>query len=123
MHHEVAPLTARLRISLFCVSLNKVHDIFKYFSCVLSLFSRVFLNSGSYAFVTFLLYRENLISQSFKKIGDSVTVHSPCQPTLQALQVCNRNFRTSCIIKLGTNKLIPLLLVSISDSLVWMTSN
>ena len=27
----------------------------------------------------FLLHRETLISQSLKKIGDSVTVHSPCQ--------------------------------------------
>ena len=31
----------------------------------------------------FLLHRETLISQSFKKIGDSVTVHSPCEPIIR----------------------------------------
>ena len=31
--------------------------------------------------VIFLLHRETLISQSLKKIRDSVTVHSPCKTT------------------------------------------
>ena len=37
----------------------------------------------------FLLHRETLTSQSFEKIGDSVTVQSPCIPELQLQEYCN----------------------------------
>ena len=74
MHHEVAPLTARLRISSFYSPLNKVHYIYQFFSHVLLQFSRVFLNSGSYALSLFY-YTGKL--QFHKVLKKSVTL-SPC---------------------------------------------
>ena len=73
------PITARPHHTSKTQHRNKEYEKLQISSRVLTQFSRVFLNSGSYGFVILLLHRETLISQSFKKIGDSVTVHSPCK--------------------------------------------
>ena len=70
MNHEVASLTAQLHISFLYSPLNKVHYIFLIY---FPRYYRGFLEC-LYAFVTFLLHRDTLISQSFKK---SVS-RSPC---------------------------------------------
>ena len=74
---NTTPITARPHHTFQNTAQNKEYEKLQISSRVLTRFSRVFLNSGSYG-CHFLLHRETLISQSFKKIGDSVTVHSPC---------------------------------------------
>ena len=75
---NTTPITARPHHTLYNTTQNKEYEKLQISSRVLTRFSRVFLNSGSYGLVIWLLHRETLISQSLKKIGDSVTVHSPC---------------------------------------------
>ena len=82
MHHEVAPLTARLHISFFYSPLNKVHYIFQiFFPKYYRGFLECFWIVGRMP-LSFLVHGATLISQSLKKIGDSVTVHFPCESNL-----------------------------------------
>ena len=74
-----ALLTARQHRTLWNTAQNKKYENLQISSRILTRFSRVFLNSGSCGFVIYLPHRKILISHSFKKIGDSVTVHSPCK--------------------------------------------
>ena len=71
---NTTPITARPHHTLKNTAQNKECEKLQMSSRVLTRFSRVFLNSGWYAFVIYLLHRETLISRSFKK---SVT-QSPC---------------------------------------------
>ena len=62
---STAFITARPHRILENAAQNKKYEKLQISSRILMWFSRVFLNSGSYAFVIFLLHRETLISQSF----------------------------------------------------------
>ena len=75
---NTTPITARPHRALQNAAQNKEYEKLQISSRILTRFSRVFLNSGSCGFVIYFTNRETLISQSLKKIGDSVTVHSPC---------------------------------------------
>ena len=71
---STTPITSRPHHSLQNTAQNKEYEKLQISSRILTWFSRVFLISGSYGFVTFLLHRETLISQSLKKL----VTRSPC---------------------------------------------
>ena len=68
MHCEIEPLTARLLISLFHLLLNRVHYIFQiFFPAYYRGFLQCFWIVGRMPLSFFLVHRETLITQSFKK--------------------------------------------------------